>query len=54
LLFSYPYIKIKVLEERKIAKRQTAGEYLKKLEATVFLNSIKIGNEIYYINPQLN
>ncbi len=53
LLFSYPYIKIKVLEDNKIAKRQTASEYLKKLEAKKILSSIKIGNEIYYINKSL-
>lgn len=53
LLFSHPYIKIKVLEENNIAKRQTASEYLKKLEANNILDSIKIGNEIYYINKQL-
>ncbi len=53
LLFSYPYIKIKVLEDNNIAKRQTASEYLKKLESNKILNSIKIGNEIYYINQKL-
>jgi len=53
LLFSYPYIKIKVLEDNKIAKRQTASEYLKKLETKKILSSIKIGNEIYYINKNL-
>ncbi len=53
LLFSYPYIKIKVLEDNNIAKRQTASEYLKKLESNNILNSVKIGNEIYYINQKL-
>lgn len=53
LLFSHPYIKIKVLEENNIAKRQTASEYLKKLEANNILDSVKIGNEIYYINKRL-
>lgn len=53
LLFSHPYIKIKVLEENNIAKRQTASEYLKKLEAGKLLSSVKIGNEIYYINNSL-
>ena len=53
LLFSYPYIKVKVLEEHKIAKRQTASEYLKKVEATGLLTSLKIGTETYYINHQL-
>jgi Fic family protein len=53
LLFSYPYIKIKVLEEHDIAKRQTAGEYLKKLESVGILTSIKIGKETYFINHEL-
>ena len=53
LLFSHPYIKIKVLEDNNIAKRQTAAEYLKKLEASDILDSVKIGNEIYYINKKL-
>lgn len=53
LLFSYPYIKVKVLEEHKIAKRQTASEYLKKIQAAGILSSIKIGTETYYINKQL-
>lgn len=53
LLFSHPYIKIKVLEDHNIAKRQTASEYLKKLEADGLLTSLKIGNEIYYINKKL-
>ena len=53
LLFSHPYIKIKVLEENNIAKRQTASEYLKKLEADGILQSIIIGKETYYINQKL-
>lgn len=53
LLFSFPYIKIKILEEYGIAKRQTAGEYLKKIEAAGFLTSVKIGKETYFINHQL-
>jgi Fic family protein len=39
--------------QKYIAKRQTASEYLKKLEANDILGSIKIGNEIYYINKEL-
>lgn len=53
LLFSYPYIKIKILEEYNIAKRQTASDYLKKIEKASLLTSTKVGNEIYYINHQL-
>lgn len=53
LLYSYPYIKIKILEEHNIAKRQTASEYLKKLEKAGFLDTVKIGKETYYINKGL-
>ncbi len=53
LLYSYPYIKISVLEENGIAKRQTAAEYLKKLEKAGLLGSIKLGKEVYYINEGL-
>ncbi|UPT70114.1 MAG: Fic family protein [Flavobacterium sp. JAD_PAG50586_2] len=53
LLFSHPYIKIKVLEENNIAKRQTAGEYLRKLEFHKILSSVKIGNDVYFINQKL-
>jgi Fic family protein len=53
LLYSYPYIKISVLEQNNIAKRQTAAEYLKKIESIGILSSIKIGKEVYYINNKL-
>ncbi|MBK8701518.1 MAG: Fic family protein [Saprospiraceae bacterium] len=53
LLYSYPYIKIKILVEYGIAKRQTAGDYLKKIEAAGLLTSLKIGKETYFINHQL-
>ncbi len=53
LLYSYPYIKTSVLEEFGIAKRQTAAEYLKKIETAGLLTSIKLGKEVYYINQGL-
>lgn len=53
LLFSYPYIKISVLEEHGIAKRQTASQYLQKIESLGYLTSLKLGREIYYINQKL-
>jgi Fic family protein len=53
LLFSYPYIKIAVLEEYGIAKRQTASQYLQTIEHTGWLTSIKIGRDRYYINKKL-
>lgn len=53
LLFSYPYIKIAVLEENGIAKRQTASQYLQKIEEFGWLQALKIGREVYYINHKL-
>lgn len=53
LLFSYPYIKIKVLEVHGIAKRQTASTYLQKLAKRGILEPLRIGKEIYYINHAL-
>ena len=44
---------IKKVIDNNIAKRQTASEYLKKLEQNKILSSVKIGNEIYYINNKL-
>jgi Fic family protein len=53
LLYSYPYIKIKVLEEHDIAKRQTASTYLKKLSAAGLLKPFTAWKETYYINTGL-
>jgi Fic family protein len=53
LIFSFPYIKIGVLEENQIAKRQTASVYLQKIEAIGWLRSIKPSREVYYINEKL-
>ena len=53
LIFSYPYIKIKTLEQNKIAQRQTASVYLQKLTAADILHSLRLGKEIYYINYKL-
>ncbi|MGF1532366.1 MAG: Fic family protein [Bernardetiaceae bacterium] len=53
LLFSHPYIKISVLEEHGIAKRQTASQYLQRIEQAGWLHSFKIGREVYYINHKL-
>jgi hypothetical protein len=53
LLFSYPYIKIGVLEESGIAKRQTASQYLQKIEKSGWLHSFKVGRDVYYTNHKL-
>jgi Fic family protein len=53
LLFSYPYIKIAILEKNGIAKRQTASQYLQKIESAGWLFPFKMGREVYYINHKL-
>jgi Fic family protein len=49
-LFRSPYCKIKFLEDAKIAKRQTASNYLKQLEEIGILHGKKTGRDTYYIN----
>ncbi len=53
IIFSFPYTKIKMLEEKGIAKRQAASTYLQKLAAMDVLRAVKSGKEIYYINHRL-
>ena len=53
LVFEHPYCKVKFLEEQKIAKRQTAAEYLKTFESIGLLRSQKVGREVYYVNDAL-
>lgn len=53
LLFSYPYIKIKILEEHGIAKRQTAAAYLKKLANAGILHPMEVWKETYFVNHKL-
>lgn len=53
LLFSYPYIKISVLEAHGIAKRQTASVYLKRIEKAGWLKSMPIGRDLYFVNQRL-
>jgi len=53
IIFSYPYVKIKTLEAKGIAKRQTASAYLQKLAEAGILQPMKVGKEIYYINHRL-
>jgi Fic family protein len=50
LLFYQPYCKIRFLEERAIAKRQTAAVYLRALEEIGVVQSIKVGRDNYFIN----
>lgn len=53
ITFSYPYVKIRVLEEARIAGRQTASVYLQKLAELTILRPVKLEREVYYINHRL-
>ncbi|HVT11128.1 MAG TPA: Fic/DOC family N-terminal domain-containing protein [Fimbriimonadaceae bacterium] len=53
LVFEQPYSRIRFLESRNIAKRQTASEYLKELHRIGLLRPIKRGRELYYVNDTL-
>lgn len=53
LVFELPYCKIRFLEQRGIAKRQTASVYLKTLVDIGLLQSMKAGREVYYLNAPL-
>jgi Fic family protein len=53
LLFTLPYLKIELLEKKKIAHRQTASVWLKKLTEAKILNPQKIGRTTYFINYRL-
>jgi len=53
LLFHQPYTKGKLLEDARIAKRQTASEYLKELEKIGVLKFQKTGKENLYLNIKL-
>ena len=53
ILFSQPYCKIDILVENKIASRNTASKYLKKLQKMDILEPKKEGKEILYLNKKL-
>ncbi len=52
-IFQQPYCRIANLGEAKIAKRQTASEYLKKLVKIGVLTERRIGREILFVHPKL-
>jgi len=53
ILFEHPYTKIQHLVDKNIAKRETAGKYLKALETAGILKSQRVGKEILYLNTKL-
>lgn len=53
LVFRQPYCKIGFLQAEGIAKRQTAAEYLRRLENAGILKSEKRGRDVYFRNEWL-
>jgi len=53
LLFRQPHTKGQFLVDARIAKRQTAAEYLRKLEKIWILKAHKVGKETIYLNVEL-
>ena len=53
LMFSYPYLRIRMLEEAGIAKRQAASKYLNALADAGLLQPVKLGRDVYFINHAL-
>ncbi len=53
VIFNQPYCKIAILEEKKIASRNTASKYLRRLESLGILESEQVGRETLYKNKIL-
>ena len=53
LIYCQPYTRISFLEQAGIAKRDTASNYLKRLEEIEILESVKSGRERIYLNKRL-
>ena len=53
VIYNQPYCKIAILEEKKIASRNTASKYLRKLEELGILVSEQVGRETLYKNLAL-
>lgn len=52
-IFAQPYCRIANLVEADIAKRQTASEYLKKLDSIGVLKELRVGRERLFVHPKL-
>ncbi len=53
LLFKHPYTKIGFLVDELKITRKTGTSYLRAIEKTEILKSVKVGRDIYFINTQL-
>lgn len=53
LLFEQPFCKVQFIVEKRIAKRQTAANYLNELEKIGILKKSKVGKENLFLNKKL-
>jgi Fic family protein len=53
LIFTQPYCRVRNIVDAGIAKRQTAMVYLRNLEDTGILESVKSGREVLFVNRRL-
>jgi len=53
LLFRHPYTKVQFVVDGGLARRQTAGTYLRELESIGVLNSFRVGKENIFLNVRL-
>jgi Fic family protein len=53
VIYNQPYCKIAILEEKKIASRNTASKYLRRLEELGIFVSEVVGRETLYKNISL-
>mgnify|MGYP000223846604 CR=1 FL=1 len=53
LLFKHPYTKIGFLVDELGVTRKTAGVYLRAIEETGILESMKMGRDVYFVNKRL-
>jgi Fic family protein len=52
-MFALPYLKIEILEKKKLAHRQTASTWLNKLANAAVLQPQKMGRTTYFVNYRL-
>ncbi len=53
LLFKHPYTKIVFLVDELGVSRKTAGVYLRSIEKTGILESVKMGRDVFFVNKRL-
>ena len=52
-LFAQPYCRVSSIVDANIAERQTASQYLRKIEKLSLIKGAKIGRDVVYINLEL-